>query len=213
MKRAPLAQTAFVLACLSFATAGSTAARVSRPELQPDLGLQERIDIELREADVKAVLASFGHIFGGETEIDPAIAGEVTIELHHVRAATVLTAVCESVGCLWRIEDGRLEIEKDPEFEPRPGASGQAEGPSAARLDELIDMELVDADLRETLRSFGAIVQARAEIDPKLEEKVTVQLQDTPVRTALDAICRIEGCRWELVEEDEGPVLRFSATR
>ncbi|HLE82926.1 MAG TPA: hypothetical protein VJG13_01185, partial [Thermoanaerobaculia bacterium] len=92
-------------------------------------GLDERIDIVLREADVREVLASFGHILSGETEIDPEIQGEVTIELHQVRAATALTAVCESAGCLWRIEDGRLRVDRDPAAPTgRETAPGRADG-------------------------------------------------------------------------------------
>jgi type II secretory pathway component GspD/PulD (secretin) len=68
-------------------------------------------------------------------------------------------------------------------------------------------MELVDADLRETLRAFGSIVQARVSIDASLQGTVTVDLHNTPAREALDAVCRMQGCAWELQETEEGPVL------
>jgi len=187
---------------------------VKGPARAAATGLDQRIDISLNEADVTEVLASFGHIFGGEADIDPVIRGEVTVELHHVRAATVLTAVCESVGCRWWIEDGRLKIEKDPDAPPRPPAApGRAEGESSARLDSAIDMSLLNADLRETLRSFGTIVQARVTLDPSLEGRVTVELHNTPVRDALDAICRMQGCAWELEDTEEGPVLLIARRR
>ena len=200
--------TTATLVLLLLAAAGAGAAEVKEPARAAKTGLDQRIDISLNEADVAEVLASFGHIFGGEADIDPAIRGEVTMELHHVRAATVLTAVCESVGCRWWIEDGRLKIEREPQAPPPPPAApGRAEGESAPRLDTPINMELEDADLRETLRAFGSIVQARVSIDASLQGRVTVDLHNTPAREALDAVCRMQACAWELQETEEGPVL------
>ena len=214
MTRTLRVRVTFVFACLCIASAGPSTARAGKPAMEPDAGLGQRIDIELREADVQEVLASFGAIFGGETEVDPAIAGEVTIELHHVRAATALTAVCESAGCLWRITDGRLVIERDPEYQPPPPPLTQRAGSaSAVRLDEPIDMELEGADLREVLRSFGGITGARVSIADSLQGKVTIELANTPARRALDAVCRVHGCRWELREETAGPVLVFTPAR
>lgn len=190
--------------------AGGAAASATSASAAPS-GLDERIDIQLEEADVQQVLASFGGIVSMEAHVDPAIEGEVTIELHNVRAATALTAVCESVGCRWRIEDGRLTIEKDPDAPPAPrAATGRAEGPSAERLATPIDLELEDADLRQVLQAFGSIVQARVEIDETLEGEVTIQLHDTPVRQALDAVCRVHDCAWELQETGEGPILELT---
>lgn len=195
----------FALLCLTAGGAG--AARAS----QTAEGLDERLDIAMKDADVQQVLASFGEIYAGEADVDPAIEGEVTIELHNVRAATALTAVCESVGCRWRIADGRLRIEKDPDAPPAlQAAPGRAEGPSAERLDTPIDLELEAADLRQVLQAFGSIVQARVVLDESLDGEVTLDLHKTPVRQALDAVCRVHGCAWELQETDEGPVLRFS---
>jgi type II secretory pathway component GspD/PulD (secretin) len=197
-----------VLGFLALAGASAAQPEVPGPAHPPETSLDQRIDIALQEADVSQVLASFGEIFGGEVEVDPEVRGEVTMELHHVRAATVLTAVCESVGCQWWIEDGRLKIERNPEAPaPPPAAPGRAEGVSAARLDAPINMELVDADLRETLRAFGSIVQARVSIDASLQGTVTVDLHNTPAREALDAVCRMQSCAWELQETEGGPVL------
>lgn len=175
-----------------------------------DARTDERISLQLQEADLAVVLASFGQIFELETEIDPGVRGEISIELHDVRAGTALTAVCESAGCLWRIADGRLVVERDPEAPPEVlGPRGRAEGPSAAKLEERIDMELEDADLRQVLQAFGSIAAAAVEIDEALEGEVTIQLHETPVREALDALCRTHGCQWELAETDDGPVMRF----
>lgn len=173
--------------------------------------LDARLVLELREAAVREVLAAFGRILGQEPLIDPEIRGSVTIELHNVRAATALTAVCESVGCRWWIEDGLLKIEKDPEARsPLGDTPASAEGPSAGGLEEEVDMSLKDADLRQVLEAFGSIVGAPATIDPSLQGRLTIELVNTPLRQAIDATCRVQGCRWELVETAAGPVLRFT---
>lgn len=201
-----------MLALLLFAAPGFAAGEISQSLHVTDSGIDHRIDLELRGADVAKVLASFAQILHMEAEIDPEIRGEVTIELHNVRPTTALTAVCESVGCLWRIEDGRLKIARDPEAPERSDAASEhAEHPPSEALDERIDMALEDADLRQVLRSFGSIVTSQVEIDPALEGKVTIQLENTPVREALDALCRIHDCVWELTETEEGAVLRITA--
>jgi len=176
----------------------------------PPSGLDTRIDLELEKAEAQKVLASFGQILGAEASIDPTITGTVTIEVHHVRTATALTAVCESVGCVWTIEDGKLTIRRDssaPMPESGPPAT-QPEGPEA--LDSLIDISLDDAGLRETLLAFGSIAGLPVEIDDALEGKVTIELQDTPARKALDAVCATHGCRWEVVETAKGAVVRIT---
>ena len=157
------------------------------------------------------MLASFGQILDRETTVDPEIAGAVTIELHNVRAATALTAVCESVGCLWKIEDGRLTIQRDPAAAPAKAASppsAKAQGPDG--LDTPIDIQLKEADLRETLLAFGSIAGLPVEVDDAIEGEVTIDLHNTPARRALDAVCETHGCRWEVVETADGPVLRVT---
>lgn len=210
-RRTALVHAIAAFGVLVLAAPGAARGEIPDPPHAPVHGLDQRIDIALHEADATQVLASFGEILGGEAEVDPEIRGEVTVELHNVRAATVLTAVCESVGCRWWIEDGRLNVERDPEAPAPPvAAPGRAEGESAERLDQPIDIELRDADLRETLRAFGSIVEARVAIDAGLRGTITVELHHTPIRQALDAICGVQACTWELEETDEGPVLLFS---
>lgn len=200
-----------VLPFLVLVAAGAGIAQGPERVRAPASGIDQRIDIQLKEADVRETLASFGEILARGSEIGPEVAGEVSIELHDVRVATALTAVCESAGCLWWIEDGRLKVERDPEAtRALKAVAGRAEGRSAERLEEPIDMELEDARLEETLRAFGSILQARVVIDETIEGTVTLELYDTPVRLALDTLCRVHGCTWELQETGEGPVLKFT---
>lgn len=202
----PAALTAIVLVLC-----GPVSAQRSPASTAPGRGLDERIDVALKDAAPAELFRSFAEILGLDAVIPPGLERTLTMELRDVRVATVLTAACESVGCLWRIEDGHLVVVRDPEASERmPAAAGRANGPSAAKLEAPIDMELEDADLRQVLEAFGSIAGAAVEIDPSLAGTVTIQLSDTPVRLALDAACRVGGCGWELIETTGGPVLRFS---
>lgn len=186
--------------------------------------LDQRVDIELEDARAAEFFRSMAEISELEVAEIPELDGSLSMELHGVRVATALTAACESVGCVWRVEDGRLRILRDTEApvrKPEPAGAGRTAGGSTAReratgplvpaLDEPIDIELRDADLRQVLRSFGEASGAAVRVDDALQGSVTVQLHSVPIRQALDALCGIEGCEWDWLETDEGPVLVFEA--
>lgn len=170
---------------------------------QPEL--DERISLELKEADIQPVLESFGSILEREVEVDPAIDGTISIELHNVRVETALDAVCESVGCLWKMDARRLRMTPDPDHEPpKPRPQPQ---PTPAGLDEPIDISLKDADVRETLTAFGRLSGLPVVIDDDVQGKATVELHDVPARQALDVLCQVQGCVWEVVDSAEGSVI------
>ncbi len=167
--------------------------------------LDERMDIELTDADLGETLRSFGAVLeADEVRIDPAVSGAVTIRLHYVRAETVLTAICEGSGLVWWFENGVLSVEPDPDYVPPP----EPLGAMVEHLDEPIDLKLQDADLRQVLELFGELVGLGAEIDPSLQGEVTIEVHETPAREALDHICAVNHCAWELVEQEGGIVLK-----
>lgn len=176
----------------------------------PPSGLDGRIGIALKGADARQVLASFGAILGREASIDPEVTGTLTIELHGVRAATALTAACESLGCVWSIEDGVLRVRRDPGAPATVPAAAPSDAEAPRGLDNPIDMQLRDAGLRETLRAFAAIAGVPVEVDEALGGKVTIDLHNTPARKALDALCDTHDCRWSIVDTPDGPVLRVT---
>jgi type II secretory pathway component GspD/PulD (secretin) len=71
-------------------------------------------------------------------------------------------------------------------------------------------MELKDADLGFVLKSFGKILGLEAEVAEGLPRTVTIELKNVPARKALDAVCRVNHCRWELAVTAAGPTLRFT---
>ncbi|MFP3939226.1 MAG: hypothetical protein ACLF0P_02870 [Thermoanaerobaculia bacterium] len=188
--------------------------------------LNERIDIALEDAAAPEFFRSMAEIADLEVAQIPELERTISMELHDVRVATALTAACESVGCLWRVEDGRLRILEDPEspvrgHEPKETvrSSGEvmtgesAPAGSAQALDERINIDLKDAKVSQVLRAFGEVAGARVEVDRALEGdlEMSIQVDDAPIRAALEMICQRHGCTWEWHETGEGPVLAFAA--
>ncbi len=164
-------------------------------------GLEQRINVDLEDVDVRQMLQSFGEILDAEeVVIDPALDGELDIRLENVRVETVLNAACDSMGCVWSLEEGVLRFEEAVPVEEEAPPLG---------LDEAIDMALEDASVRQVLESFGSSLGVEARIDEQVGGTVTVQLENVPIRQALDQVCKMAGCRWTLDEREAGKVLRF----
>ena len=81
-----------------------------RGEVEHTDDLDTPISLDLEEAALADVLASFGQIGGHEVEIEPGLDGKVTLGIRNVSVRTALRAVCESVGCVWEEEGGILRF-------------------------------------------------------------------------------------------------------
>lgn len=198
--------TRLLLLALAFALAvagplpGAAAAPPAETET-PGARLDQRLDLDLEEADLEETLRSFGKILQTQgVDLDPEVTGRITLHLENVRVETALNAVCESAGCAWILGHGVLTVHL------------AAEDRAAAEigLDERVDIDLADADVQETLQALGRILRVPVSVDPALDGRMDVQVQDVPIRQLLDQICKIEGCRWEL-SGGADPVLRFTS--
>jgi len=61
-----------------------------------------------------------------------------------------------------------------------------------------ISIDLAGADLADVLQNFAIVAGGRLQVDPGLEGKVSVRLDDVAWMTALDAVCESAGCVWRL---------------
>lgn len=77
----------------------------------------------------------------------------------------------------------------------------ETEGDRASRL----TFRLKDRDLREVVAQIAVKANVNIVIDPKIEESVTIDLQDVPWRQALDLVAEQVHC---IVREMQGGVLR-----
>ena len=153
--------------------------------------LDKRVSLDLRNATAEEAFRSLARVAGVQISAE-GVSGNVTLELEKVRVRTILTAICDSIGCRWDLQAGKLRITPLAEGE-RPAPQGRPSGPV---LDAAIDLKVTDASVRDLLETVGEIMSAKALIDPGIEGKVSLELDNTPLRDVLDIICRTSKCTW-----------------
>jgi len=167
----------------------------------PRSGLDERIDMALKKAAPADLFGTFAKMLNAEAVVDPAVREPVSIELHNVRARTLLDTICESIGCRWSLEPGnppKLRVTAAP-------AGGEPEPRRTAPRDP-INLKVTNTDVRDLLMTFGVLGGFKVIIDSGVKGTVSLNLDDTPYDQALDLTCRAAGCEWSL----DGGVLRVT---
>jgi len=163
--------------------------------------LDRRVDVALADSDPDQAFQGFAKMIGLDAAVEPGVAGKVNVRLQNVRMRTVLDAVCESIGCSWSVVEGtKLRVLPLPERSAR----------KILGLKEAIDLKVTKADVREVLQTFGQILSAETELDPRITGTVTFELDNVPCGQALDKICAMAGCDWKADTSGETPVLRFT---
>lgn len=71
---------------------------------------KEPIDLKVTKADARDLLATFGQILGAQTDIDPAITGEVSIDLRQTPWDRALDTVCHALSCEWKLVEGERKV-------------------------------------------------------------------------------------------------------
>jgi hypothetical protein len=165
--------------------------------------LQERIDLDLKDASAADTLKMLARVIEAQLELDPAVTGEVTITLYNVSARTALTAVCEGLGCRWRVETGeetRLVVEvEDPEVALRKSREASV----------TVELNKVPAE-----KAFGAVARIngiRLELDSGVAGEISASLRERKLDEVLDDFCRQIACRWTLTENEDRTILRVVA--
>lgn len=167
-------------------------------------GLDEPLDLDVVQA--LGVFDLFARTAGLELAIDRAVAEKtLTLRIERVRVRTALDAACDSLGCLWWAEAGKLHVEAKAEAPPKAVRK-------PALLDEPIDLKVTKARAGDVLRTFGEILGVEVDIDEGVAGELTLDLESTPVRAALDAVCKKLSCRWH-IEEGARRRLVFSARK
>ncbi len=155
-------------------------------------GLDEELNLDVVKAS--GTFDLFAQIAGLEPVIAPAVAErKLTLRIEKVRVRTALDAACDSLECRWRVEGGKLIVEGKPQTAPKAVDK-------AALLDEPIDLKVTKARAADVLRTFGEILDVEVDLEEGLGGDLTLDLDATPVRAALDAVCKKLGCRWHIEE-------------
>ncbi len=155
-------------------------------------GLDEPIDLDVVKAS--GVFDLFARTAGLDPAIDPVIAErKLTLRIEKVRVRTALDAACDSLECRWRVDGGKLIVEAKPRTQPKPVEK-------SVQLDEPIDLKVTKARASDILRTFGEILGVEVDIEDAIAGELTLDLEATPVRAALDAVCKKLACRWHIEE-------------
>ena len=165
--------------------------------------LDDRIDLNVTDADVGKLFQTVGQLTGARVELDPRFqaARTISIRIDNVTLRTALTAICESLGCRWRTRDGAILVEPVRTGEPRVNL-----------LDQKIDLRITGANLREVMETMSMILGADLVFDEALAKgKLSLDLGQETVAATLDAACAQAGCKWKLVTRDPKPVLQVTA--
>jgi type II secretory pathway component GspD/PulD (secretin) len=168
--------------------------------------LDERIDMALKNAAPADLFGTFAKLFGPNAVavVDPAVRGPVTIELHNVRARTLLDAVCESIGCRWSVAAATPTTPAKLFVVPLPARERGEGAQKKIPIREPIDFKVTQADGRDVLRTFGEILNADVTVEPGVAGQVTLVLENLPVDQTLDAVCKSLGCEWSFTEGANG---------
>lgn len=93
-----------------------------------DLALDQRISASFEKAAAPDILSFLARTKGYEPVLDPTLQDKISFRLEHVTVRTALNALCDSLGCRWRV-DGRKLV-----FEALANPEGKSEQTDSAEL-------------------------------------------------------------------------------
>ena len=151
--------------------------------------------MDFREVSAQTILRPFGAILEAQLVVDPGIDGTVSVVLENVTVRTVLDAVCESLGCEWRLE----ETAEDRTLYFTPAADGGGSGAAAPGLEERlaqrIDLSFAGAAPIDVLNGFAKLLRVDLELDCDVAQSaVTLELEKETVADALARVCDEVAC-------------------
>jgi type II secretory pathway component GspD/PulD (secretin) len=169
--------------------------------------LDQRISMQLEDADIKDVLKTFSKLSEREVDFEGNPQGSVSFHFVDVTARTALNAICESVGCHWEIdEQGILRVVV---------ASARESSISIEEASNLlavpIDMSLESADAVSVFKTFGKLLGCPMVIDHEVSGKITVEINQMPATDALTELCAQVACQWSLTSQDGAAVIMIGA--
>ncbi len=150
--------------------------------------LTRRVFVDVNADFPPQVFRKLAQSLGCGLSLDPEVRAPVTLRVFNVTAETALNAVCDSVGCRWRIDGAQLRVEFSAPPPRIPSAEVFRERtrkplPASFKFDHMALGDVAQAVSRET----GIEIRFE-QVD--LSTPITVDLGDERV---FDAINRILG--------------------
>ncbi len=170
--------------------------------------LKRRISLDVKDQAPEVVFRLLGDSIDATVDVQGAFPRPITITLEDVTLRTTLDAICESVGCRWRVLEAMTEPGR-PQLivTPLPDAPRKEE---RVELDTVVVLKFRDARASEVLFAIASIARLRLEVPPEIDTSilVTIEVLNQPLRLGLDAVCERLSCSWDVLE-GEKPVLRI----
>ena len=153
----------------------------------PALALPQQLEpmsLDLKKIEVVSILKTFAQVAHSRLEKSPSIDGVITFRFDHLTWETALSAICESAGCRWQLEEGPERVLQVRALE---------EGEEKA---DRISLSLRDASVPQVLGAIARIQEVELKLDPAIEGRLTIDFTAVSVDTILTAVCENAGCEW-----------------
>jgi type II secretory pathway component GspD/PulD (secretin) len=154
---------------------------------QTDLG--KRVSMEVNTVTPQEAFGSLARSLDCEVSVDPAVRQPVTLRVFNVTARTALSAICESIGCRYRLDGKKLVIE------PLPSKAGPKVLDVRKKADQLLlnfkkpmpqGMRFENAPLGSVLAAISDAAGFEITVEPlEADKKVTVDLSGRTIQEAL----------------------------
>ena len=197
----------------------------------------ERISLSLKDASVKELLKLYKDLLGVDVDYQCVEDRRVSISFEEIKVRTSLDAVCESAGLEWALVAGTPKVLKVTCAPAAPGSDtrrrlikieeqggppkeGEPQARAEVRIrrtesaegqkDLAVSIDLKDAELADSMKMAARLLDAKLLMDTSLAgKKVTIKMEEVPIREFLDAVCRQAGAAWQLKPGDP-PILEVT---
>lgn len=174
-----------------------------------------KVTLRFPETPLTEALEFVRDVSGLEVQVDAgaqrrAEQALVRLRLRDLTLAQALTLITHLHGLTWRPDGERIVVERRrprerPVAPPAAPAGALTKQEVEARLAAPVTLRVDDG----TLFDLAAQVEARSGLRVRLEnagkdDLVSLHLEGTPLREALDLVCDVQGARWSV---EEGGVL------
>jgi beta-lactamase regulating signal transducer with metallopeptidase domain len=159
-----------------------------------------RINLRLKDADVRDVLSILTHDRAQNVYINSRIGAKVSVDFENTTADEALDIVVREQRLVKRIEGNSIFIDPAPSSSP---AGGSASYSSALHTGEHVDLHMKDVDIRTILRTLADIAHQNIIVSQRVLGTTNADFTDTPWDAALDTLLRANG----LVQHQEGNIV------
>ena len=171
-----------LLAAVAVASSPAHAAPVSDPLASLH---QERIDIEIKGAEIGDILLLMGDIIGEPLRVEACVQGRVDLELHHATVRMVLEALAAELELSYsRDAEGALVV-----------GCGTAEGDA----EPVVDVQMRAVPVDEVFDVLATMRGGRAQLEGCGAQRVDVELRNAPLDAVISALsAELDAeARWE----------------